>query len=296
MTLARIGSIRALDENFAEAEETVKRLLLLVLIVASPAAVAGQARAKGVLLEDLTWVEAEKALTDKTVVVIPLGAAAKEHGPHLKLKNDWLMAEYLKRRVLEGSDVVVAPTVNYNFYPAFLEYPGSTSLRVETARDLIIDVCRSLARHGPRRFYVLNTGVSTLRALQPAAESLAKEGIVLRYTDLLKITGPVVKAVGKQEGGTHADEIETSMMLHMAPDTVDMRRAAKDYHPSAERGLTRDPKGRGVYSATGIYGDATLATKEKGEKITKALLEGIFAEIEDLRRSAAPQVEQQPRP
>lgn len=264
----------------------MKQLFLLALILATPVTTTAQTKHKGILLEDLTWIEAEKMLTKDTVVVIPLGAAAKEHGPHLKLKNDLLIAEYLKKRVLEQSNVVVAPTINYHFYPAFLEYPGSTSLRLETARDLTIDVVRSLARYGPRRFYILNTGVSTLRALQPAAESLAKEGLVVRYTDLLKITGPVEKAIGKQEGGTHADEIETSMMLYMAPATVDMKKAAKDYHPSNERGLTRNPNGRGIYSATGIYGDATLATKAKGEQITKALVSGILKEIEDLRQAS----------
>lgn len=217
----------------------MKPLLLLALMLAAPLTTAGQTKNKGILLEDLTWIEAEKLLTKDTVVVIPLGAAAKEHGPHLKLKNDLLIAEYLKKRVLEESNVVIAPTITYHFYPAFLEYPGSTSLRLETARDLTIDIVKSLARYGPRRFYILNTGVSTLRALQPAAESLAGEGVICRYTDLLKITGPVEKAIGKQEGGTHADEIETSMMLYMAPATVNMKKAAKDYHPSNERGLTR---------------------------------------------------------
>jgi creatinine amidohydrolase len=265
----------------------MNRLFLLVLIVASPVAAAGQAKTKGVLLEDLTWLEAEKVLTKETVVVIPLGAAAKEHGPHMKLKNDWLIAEYLKRRVLEQSDVVVAPTVNYHFYPAFLEYPGSTSLRLETARDLIVDVCKSLAGYGPRRFYVINVGISTLYALRPAAEALAKEGLILRHTDLLKITGPVEKEIGRQEGGTHADEIETSMTLYMAPSMVDMKKAAKDYHPSDVRRFTRDPKRRGIYSATGIFGDATLATRAKGERITKALVAGILQEIEDLRRTPA---------
>lgn len=263
----------------------MKTILLLLVIITTQIVAAGQTKTRGILLEDLTWIEAEKVLTDKTIVVIPIGAAAKEHGPHLKLKNDWLIAEYLKKRVLEQSNVVMAPTINYHFYPAFLEYPGSTSLRLETARDLIVDVCKSLARYGPRRFYVLNTGISTLRALQPAAELLAKDGILLRYTDLLKITGPVEKAIGKQEGGTHADEIETSMMLYMAPSTVDMKKAAKDYHPSTERGLTRNPKGKGVYSATGIYGDATLATRAKGEQITKALVAGILKDIEDLRQA-----------
>lgn len=261
----------------------MKQTLLFILVLSFPIAATAQTRTKGILLEDLTWLEAEKILTDNTVVVIPLGAAAKEHGPHLKLKNDWLIAEYLKKRVLAQSNVVIAPTVTYHFYPAFLEYPGSTSLRLETARDMIVDICKTLARYGPRRFYVLNTGVSTLRALQPAAEILTREGIILRYTDLLKITGPVEKVIGRQEGGTHADEIETSMMLYMAPATVDMKKAAKDYHPSTERGLTRNPKGRGVYSATGIYGDATLATRAKGAQITRALVTGILKDIEELR-------------
>jgi creatinine amidohydrolase len=264
------------------------RLLVIALFAALPLSALSQTKSKGILLENLTWIEAEKVLNENTVVVIPLGAAAKEHGPHLKLKNDWLIAEYLKQRVLAEADVVIAPTVNYNFYPAFLEYPGSTSLRLETARDLIVDICKGLARFGPKRFYVLNTGVSTLRALKPAAEVLAGEGILLNYTDILKVLGPVEKAVGKQEGGTHADEIETSMMLYMAPETVNMKKAAKDYHPSDRPGLTRDPNGRGVYSATGIFGDATLATRAKGKIITNALVAGILSEIQELRKRELP--------
>src|SRR6516225_5368762 len=124
---------------------------------------------RGILLEDLTWVEAEKKLHPETIVVIPIGAASKEHGPHLKLKNDWLLAEYLKGEVIQSADVVVAPTVNYNYYPAFLEYPGSISLRLETACDLMVDICRSLARYGPQRFYALNTGISSIRPLKLAA-------------------------------------------------------------------------------------------------------------------------------
>jgi hypothetical protein len=89
-----------------------KMLFILLLLCLSSNAFAQN---KGVLLENLTWQEAEKALKPETVVVIPLGAAAKEHGPHLKLKNDWTMAEYYKRRVLKAADVVIAPTVNYHF-------------------------------------------------------------------------------------------------------------------------------------------------------------------------------------
>jgi len=239
---------------------------------------------RGIMLADLTWVEAEKALTPETVVVIPIGAESKEHGPHLKLKTDYLEAEYYKRQILASADVVVAPTVNYSFYPAFAEYPGSTTLRLETARDMLVDICRSLARYGPRRFYALNTGVSTLRALAPAAELLAGDGIVLRYTNILEVGAEAEKRVKKEEGGTHADEIETSLMLYIDPASVDMRKAVKDYHPSAGP-LTRDPHKPGAYSASGIYGDATLATREKGEAVARATVEGMLREIEALRRA-----------
>lgn len=264
-------------------------LFILAMLLAFTTLALGQttkrAQPKGLLLEDLTWVEAEKQLTADTVVVIPLGAAAKEHGPHLKLKNDWLMAEYLKNRVWQQATVVIAPTINYHFYPAFVEYPGSTSLRLDVARDLIVDICRSLARFGPKRFYILNTGISTLRALKPAADLLAAEGILLRYTDL-KVIAPVEKTISQQEGGTHADEIETSMMLYMAPASVEMKKAVKDYHGNKPGGLTRNPNGTGTYSPTGIWGDPTLATREKGKKVTEALVAAILNEIETLRNSA----------
>jgi creatinine amidohydrolase len=255
----------------------------VVFLLAACAALS-LAQNKGILLEDLTWVEAEKVLSPDTIIVIPIGAESKEHGPHLKLKNDWLIAEYLKKEVLRRTNVVIAPTVNYHYYPAFVEYPGSTTLRLETARDLLVDIVRSLARYGPRRFYALNTGVSTMRALRLSAEVLAADGIQFRFTDILKVAEATEKQIKQEEGGTHADEIETSMMLYIAPSTVDMKKAVKDYHPG-KGSLSRDPNGTGDYSASGIFGDATLATRKKGELMVHAIIDGILNEIADLRAS-----------
>jgi creatinine amidohydrolase len=265
-----------------------RAVVLLVLVVAC----AGQTSPKvsmtsPAFLEDITWVEAERLLTRDAIVVIPIGAASKEHGPHLRLSNDWLLADALRRRVAARTQVVVAPIVGTSFYPAFVEYPGSISVRLETARDVIVDLVRSLARHGPRRFYVLNTGISTIRALRPAAEALAPDGILLHYTDLGKTLAPIEKQVATQEGGTHADEIETSMMLYLAPDSVDMARAVKDYHPGTGP-LTRNPAGPGVYSPTGAWGDPTLATREKGERIVNALVDALVADIAALRAAPLP--------
>jgi creatinine amidohydrolase len=260
-----------------------------VLIVAAP--LGAQRRPAGIRLSDLTWVEAERLIDSATVVVIPLGAGAKEHGPHLRLKTDDIEATYYGERVLAASRIVLAPAINYSFYPAFIEYPGSTTLRFETARDMVVDICRSLARYGVRRFYILNTGVSTLRILAPARDSLAASGIIMRYTNGGPHADSVEKAIARQPGGTHADEIETSMLLYMAPATVDMTKAARDYHPGSG-GLTRDSlaaaRDSKTFSRTGIYGDATLATRDKGRRYVEAHIRDLLEDIEALRRVPLP--------
>lgn len=262
---------------------------ILLLVLGSSGTLDAQgSRARGVMLADLTWQQAEDLLTREAIVVIPLGAEAKEHGPHLRLDNDFVMARYLRDRVLAASNVIMAPIVNYNFYPAFVEYPGSTHLELETARDLVVQIVRSLANYGPRRFYVLNTGVSTLRPLDAAVKVLAAEGITMRFTNIIEIAGPVEAQVKQQARGTHADEIETSMMLYIAPDRVDMSKAVKDDSERGTGGLTRKADGPGTYSASGVWGDATLATREKGRLVVEATVQGILREIGELRAAEVP--------
>jgi creatinine amidohydrolase len=243
----------------------------------------------GFRLADLTWQQAAEVLRPETVVVIPLGAGSKEHGPHLRLGNDAIISDYLTRRVLDASDVVVAPSLPYHYYPAFGEYPGSTTLSLETARAFSVEAVLSLARYGPRRFYVLNTGVSTTRALEPAARGLASQGILLAFTDLAGRLDRLSAPLRQEEGGTHADEIETSVMLYIDPGSVDMRRAVKEYHPSpGPLLLTRRPGAPGTFSASGVWGDATLATREKGKIIVEGLVTGILEDIEAIRRATPP--------
>jgi len=234
-------------------------------------------------LENLTWMEAEEAFIQYEVVVIPLGARTKEHGPHLPLNNDWVMAEYLAERVAAEVPAIIMPTLQYGYYPSFTEYPGSVTLELETFRDVVVQVCLSLSNYGVKKFYVLNTGISTLRGLEPAREELERHGVALRYTNLLEVDEKLPPIL-EQEGGTHADESETSMMLYIKPEIVDTAKAVKDYHPLDGRGLTRDPQNleAGVFSVTGIYGDPTLATREKGRVIVEATVKEIVREIKEL--------------
>ena len=241
---------------------------------------------KSVELENLTWIEAEKLFQQYGIVLIALGARTKEHGPHLQLNNDYILAEYLKSQVMQEISVIALPTLQYGYYPAFLEYPGSVSLGRETFKNLVMDICKSITNYGIKKFYILNTGISTLQPLEEVAIDLKKNyNIELRYLNLLKIDNIVPTKLLQQEGGTHADESETSMMLYIEPDSVKMVEAVKDYDPRPNRrGLTRDPKNQGIYSPTGIWGDPTLATAEKGEVIIEVILNFILSEIKELSK------------
>ena len=231
-------------------------------------------------IEKLTWIEAEEAIKKHDVVLIALGARTKEHGPHLPLNNDFTMAEYLKEQVSKEVPVIILPTLQYGYYPAFLEYPGSISLQHDTFKNVIIDICTSMNGYGIKKFYILNTGVSTLRPLKDAAEELEKQNIILHYFNILEIDKKLSKDFLEQDGGTHADETETSIMLHIAPDSVDLTKAVKDFDSRPDRkGLTRDPQGEGIFSPSGIWGDPTLATKAKGKKITDSMIKEIIKQV-----------------
>ena len=151
------------------------------------------------------------------------------------------------------------------------------------------EICRSLARYGPRRFYVLNTGVSTIRPLKATAERLAGEGILMRFTDALRVGHEAEEAVKEQKFGTHADEIETSMVLYMEPAAVRMDKAAAGGDADSKALSPAMPSNKdGVFSASGVFGDARLATWQKGQRVVEAAVKDILAEIDALAREPLP--------
>jgi len=244
---------------------------------------------KGRYLETLTWPEAERALQSAPLVLLPLGVRTKQHGPHLPLNVDWVLAEYLAGRVAERVDCLILPTLQYAYEPAFVEYPGSVSVRWDACRDTIVDICSSLARHGARRFYVLNTGISTLRPLQAAQDILVARGHKMDFTDVTTAYAALRRQVETQPAGTHADEVETSMMLYVAPELVRSELAERDIHAPGGGELTRRPDAlAGVFSPSGAHGDPTLATVEKGKILIEGMVHYLVDFLEAFVREEAP--------
>lgn len=222
-----------------------------------------------------------------TVVVLPLAAGSKEHGPHLPLGTDAVLANHFADRLDARGALVVAPLLAYHHYPAFVAYPGSASLDARTAEYTVVDIVRSYARHGPRRFYVLNTGLSTVPSLRAAKDTLTREGILLAWTDWHAAVESCTFL--EQPAGTHADESETSLMLHIAPGRVDMAKAVREVPPFAP-GPWRRSAGQegGLLSPSGVYGDATMATADKGRRIAEAIERIVAQDIRDLRTALLP--------
>jgi creatinine amidohydrolase/Fe(II)-dependent formamide hydrolase-like protein len=212
---------------------------------------------KGVWLEDLTWSEAKARFDANAVVIVPIGAAAKAHGPHLPLKTDALTARALGQRLIERLPVVAAPVVGFGFYPAFTSFAGSQHLSADTFKALLGELIGNLTQHGVRRIALVNTGVSTEK---PVDEVAAATGALALH---MRAMGKVADALIEKKDGGHADERETSVVLALDPRSVRMDKLA----PS------------GPFETTAATGDATLATAFKGERLLDARIDDLVAAL-----------------
>lgn len=238
----------------------------------------------GAWMEELTWPEAGERIARGDIVVVPIGARSKEHGHHLPLETDYLLARALCDGLLAALPVLVTPVVDFGYYPAFLNYPGSQHLRVQTFVALLDDVFDGLVRQGARRIAVVNTGVSTEAPLQIAVRNtLVRHGIRIAVADIRQL-GKSASHMLEQKLGGHGDEHETSLMLAIAPEKVRMELARKDYGNMLDEPKTvfyrpvvfgPDPDSGPDYSATGVRGDPTLATREKGEAMLAAMIDDL---------------------
>ena len=210
----------------------------------------------GVWLEDLTWPEAKARFSAGTVVVIPIGAAAKAHGPHLPLKTDAATARALGQRLLQRLPVVVAPVVGFGYYPAFKAFAGSQHLSVATFQALMGELLDGLRGHGVRRFVLLNTGVSTEQPL----EALAADDLVILH---MRTLGSAADSLLDVPAGGHADERETSVMLALEPRSVRMDALAA----------------HGPFAETAATGDSSRASAFKGERILAARVDDMVSLI-----------------
>lgn len=228
-------------------------------------------------IERMHWDEVAHRIDAGAVAILPIGAAAKQHGFHLPLNTDRIQAEWLAGQVAAKIDGLIWPTLTYGHYPAFVHYAGSSSLSIATFEALVREIAGQILDGGCRKLLVLNTGISTLA---PVDRALARLGCE-RVRHLWIHEGPryprVARQVAEQGHGSHADELETSLMLAMSPQVVDMVRAEASpvvQHVTPGALTPTDPTSPN-YSRSGSYGDPTRASPIKGEALLAAMLDDL---------------------
>ena len=222
------------------------------------------------------------------VVIVPIGST-EQHGPHLPTGTDHIVAWELAKRVADRTGALVLPLLPYGFSEDHFPRAGTISLSAETLRAVVRDIVRSLSLNGVKHIVLLSGHAGHTFQLSDVCYEINVTGQpgspkLHNLSPYSLLPMEVLGQVLQEEVFLHAEELETSLLLLLRPDLVDMKRAVKEIPPYLSKGLTtpnflewlrvfttekflgRDPK-------TGIVGDATLASKEKGEKILAMMVD-----------------------
>ncbi|MFZ0609369.1 MAG: creatininase family protein [Xanthobacteraceae bacterium] len=241
---------------------------------------------------DMTWQEVAGADARRWIAVLPL-AAVEQHGPHLPLGVDTYIAEAYLARVREllpdGLPVSFLPVQRIGVSAEHLSYPGTLTHSAATAIAAWTELGDSLARAGLRKLVMVTSHGGNVAAMEVVARDLRTRRKMFAVTVGWHRFGYPNGAFTPQEKkhGIHGGDIETSLMLAAKPDAVHMDKAPKAtpvtvamaqefkwlgaYRPAGFAWMTQD------LHESGAVGDATLATRDKGEA---ALRQGAQAFIE----------------
>lgn len=229
-----------------------------------------------VSLDTLPWPEAARRLARDPRLILPVGAL-EQHGPHLPLGTNTRIAEAVAGHLSSALDVVVAPTVPYGVnLPGSDRFPGTAGLRRKTLHRALNDLLADWEDHGVTEFVVLTAHRSErhldalLLALSAASRTTVFDLFAIDVADLLTT----------DRGPAHAGELETSLMLHVAPDLV-LRDAVEDA-PADPATLKRYDQGRITtppVRTRGIVGHPSGATAETGAAVLRRWLETLVAAL-----------------
>lgn len=239
-------------------------------------------------LAHLSWTNIRDLDKAEGVVILPVGAT-EQHGPHLPTVTDTLQVTRVLEAALENlPDSVSAwtlPALPYGKSLEHLSFPGTISLSGATLGAVVMDIAKSVRRAGFRRFALLNGHGGNVGVLDAAARDIRAETGLMSFCvgPSYWLQAPFEVSEPEARYGIHAGELETSLMLALEPSLVHMDRAVKQFpeFPEGELHLFGAAAAAWLtddWSASGVFGDATLGTAEKGE----ALLEHAATRLANL--------------
>lgn len=215
----------------------------------------------------LTVYNTSKEIEDSKVdtAILPIGAI-EQHGPHLPLGTDWIIVQEIAKRVAEKLDnCYLLPAIPYSNSQEHLEFSGTVSLKPSTLAQMIRDIVSSLYLHNIKRIIIIS-GHGGNWIIKPTIRELN-----LEYPDLKIIHGG---PMGEKPLDIHAGDSETSCMLSINEELVKKDKIV-DHIPDVTQEYL-DYVGMKTLSEYGNWGRASQASKEKGKKLMKSRVDGIF--------------------
>lgn len=224
--------------------------------------------------------EVKDKIEQSKIAILPVGAV-EAHGPHLPLATDTILAERLAHRLAEKVGAFLLPSLPYGQVWSLRNFPGSINITNDSMISFLVDIGLSLYDQGFRTWAMVNGHLGNQVALKEAARVLYDEIPDLKvfyffYPGMNAVTKEIRETKSAHSTYFHACEIETSIMLYLAEEYVDMDKAIND-PPSIGEEADFTPTPWETFTKSAVLGDATLATKEKGEKIVETALEKMAA-------------------
>lgn len=246
---------------------------------------------------DHTWPEIGEAAALDKVVVLPVGSV-EDHGYHLPLDMDHQVEKICLEAGRQRPDLfLVAPLIPYGFNLHHLDWPGTVHVASDTFINYCLDVCKSFAHHGFKKILIMNGHGSNMPNLDIVARKTVLETDA--HCAAAMWTNLCLEAFGKMRetpypGSGHADEIETSLYLHLDESRVQMDKAVKEipeawadskyFFLDLERGapvLFMDWWTR--WNTSGVVGDPTVSTAAKGEILWEETIANLIELAEEFR-------------
>lgn len=224
--------------------------------------------------EKASWPEIQAAIARGLIAVLPVGAL-EQHGPHLPLTTDTVLAGGVARRLAEATDALLLPAIAYGDAWTAEGWAGTLSLSPDTLRAMVTDIGRGLQRMGVKGLVTLDGHFGNREPIALAARTLSQAGFRVLHLDYPKLETFAAAICDSQPAGPgfyHADEVETSMMLALAPESVRLEQAAPEY-PVFPATFGLEPMQLGSFNRSGVFGDPRAATAEKGERLVAAIVE-----------------------
>ncbi|MGD2125197.1 MAG: creatininase family protein [Desulfobacteraceae bacterium] len=254
-----------------------------------------------VWLQEMRWQQVQELRhKKKRLAIIPVGSV-EQHGFHLPLGTDSMVAIKLAQDAAERTKAIVTPPLWFGWSPHHLALPGTITVRPEILIEVVFDVLSSLATNGFDRLVIVNGHrIANIPWIQIAAEKAQRElGVKVAVFDPAYMAKGIADQIGFGEVG-HADELETSHMLHIMPHLVRMD-LAKDYLPKEKKLYHVDPRvsedtlcwvpstakdlEKTAGKSGGVSGSPTLATPEKGKRLHDHLVARLIEVITELNKS-----------